>query len=247
MCGIIGIWAKNNIGKETIPLLPQALSTHKHRGPDHQDCKLYSKCGLGHTRLSVIDTDARSNQPFVSDDGRFTLVFNGEIYNYQELMEGLLTKGLNLVTLSDTEVLFYLLINEGEAALKKLNGFFALAFYDKQKETVLLAREKMGIKPLYIYEDSNQVTFASELYSFKKLELPLRINNSALNFYFGFTYFVEKNTVYKNVVKLNPGEFIVFKEGTKQSGNVKGLSKEKSNLSYQKATHELTNLITKCG
>lgn len=244
MCGIIGIWAKNNVGKEAIPLLSHALLSLKHRGPDHQDCKLYSKCGLGHTRLSIIDTDERSNQPFVSEDGRFTLVFNGEIYNYLSLKEGLVAQGTNFSTSSDTEVLFHLLMLEGEHALKKLNGFFAFAFYDNQNDTLLLARDRMGIKPLYVYEDANCVVFTSELHSFNEMQLPLSIDKSALNYYFGLTYLTENKTVYNDVLKLNPGELILFKDGAKRKVNYANIFVEKSDLNYLDATKKLTELIT---
>jgi asparagine synthase (glutamine-hydrolysing) len=85
LCGIIGIWAKNNLGIQELPKLSNALKSLKHRGPDNSSVQLYDKCGFGHTRLSIIDTDVRSNQPFISQDARYTMVFNGEIYNYPEL------------------------------------------------------------------------------------------------------------------------------------------------------------------
>ena len=142
----------------------------------------------------------RSNQPFVSEDERFSLVFNGEIYNYKDLKVDLLAQDITFKTSSDTEVLFELLRLEEEKALQKLNGFFALAFYDKEKDVLLLARDKMGIKPLYVYEDENCVIFASELSAFNEMKLPLVINKVALNSYFGLTYFTEKTRFMRTIL-----------------------------------------------
>lgn len=244
MCGIIGIWAKNNKGKEQIAQLPLALPSLKHRGPNHQDYKLYSKCGLGHARLSIIDTDERSNQPFVSDDERYTLVFNGEIYNYSELKQELEKDGVQFKTTSDTEVLFHLLINKGAAALNHLNGFFAFAFYDNQEEELLISRDGVGIKPLYVYEDDAVFLFSSEVQAFQSFDIDLQIDKLALNSYFGLTYFTENQTVYSNVNKLLPGGFVELKNGKKLEGNYCDYLTEKSNLSYQDTVKKLRDLLT---
>lgn len=219
MCGIIGIWAKNNNGKAQIPLLEKALTTIEHRGPDHSACKLYSNCGFGHARLSVIDTDSRSNQPFCSPDERYTLVFNGEIYNFRELRAELEEEGVVFKTESDTEVLFHLLINKGVEALDKLNGFFAFAFYDKAEETVLLARDRMGIKPLLIYEDRDKFVFASELHAFKAFETDWLLDDSALNDYFSLTYIPASKSILKKASKVEPGGYAII--------NNEGISFEK--------------------
>ncbi|MFT5822181.1 MAG: asparagine synthase (glutamine-hydrolyzing) [Crocinitomix sp.] len=245
MCGIIGIWAKNNQGKEQIAQLPLALSSLKHRGPDSQGYKLYSKCGLGHARLSIIDTDERSNQPFISDDRRYTLVFNGEIYNYLALKKGLEKEGVVFKTTSDTEVLLQLLIQKGKDALQELNGFFAFAFYDSVAEELMIARDRIGIKPLYIYENEAVFALSSEVSAFQQLNLNLEIDKEALNDYFGLTYFTEKRTVYTGMRKLLPGQYLMLKGLEVNEGKYSEESTQKTALNYENAIIELRKLLTK--
>ena len=213
MCGILGIWAGNNAGRAEIAKLPEALKAQNHRGPDHSDYKLYSRLGMGHNRLAVIDTTEGANQPFVSEDERYCLVFNGEIYNYQELKSQLLAEGVSFKTQSDTEVLFHLLVREGKEALSKLNGFFAFAFYDQKRDELLLARDRMGIKPLQIYQDQDKIIFASELKTIFGFEVDKTLNDSALNQYFSLTYFPLGNTVLSNCKELTPGSYMLIKDG----------------------------------
>ena len=152
MCGITGIFAFNEIGRFNLPNLSRATEALDHRGPDHQNIYVDDFVGLGHRRLSIIDLSNAANQPMSAENGRYQLIFNGEIYNYLELKKELTAFGINFDTESDTEVLLQLLIHEGKAALNKLNGFFAFAFYDLQKGEMLVARDRFGIKPLYYYE-----------------------------------------------------------------------------------------------
>ncbi|NOQ73999.1 MAG: asparagine synthase (glutamine-hydrolyzing) [Crocinitomix sp.] len=245
MCGIIGIWAKNNQGKEQIAQLPLALSSLKHRGPNNLAYKLYSKCGLGHARLSIIDTDERSNQPFLSEGGRYALVFNGEIYNYLELKKDLEKDGVVFKTTSDTEVLLQLLIKKGKAALQELNGFFAFAFYDTHEEVLLIARDQMGIKPLYIYEDDMVLVLSSEVSAFQQLDLNLKVDKEALNHYFGLTYFTEKRTVYNGMSKLFPGQYLILKGNERETGDYTEKNNQKTDLDYGAATLELRKLLSK--
>ncbi len=214
MCGIIGIWAKNKNGISQLDLLESAVLTLNHRGPDHQSYKLYSNCGLGHTRLSIIDKDARSNQPFLSRDERYALVFNGEIYNYTALKLNLEAEGVVFRTKSDTEVLLELLIRKGRAALDELDGFFAFAFYDQLENELFLARDRMGIKPLLVYEDENIVLFSSELTGFYHFDISKELNKKALDYYFSLTYIPAPFTILKSARKILPGHCIfVSKNG----------------------------------
>lgn len=244
LCGIIGIWAKNNSGKQEIYCLEEALYKLNHRGPDYQAYKLYSNFGFGHTRLSIIDTDSRSNQPFLSADGRYGLVFNGEIYNYRELKSNLEANGEFFTTESDTEVLFKLLIIHGKAALDLLDGFFAFAFYDHHTETVILARDRMGIKPLLVYEDESKLIFSSEMHALFGFSIDKTRDDKGLNQYFGLTYTVSPNTVLKGVRALNPGECAEIKHGQISVESYYHINLTETKLNYEAAQNELCRLIT---
>lgn len=212
MCGIVGIWAKNSRGESEFSKLSDSLDSIAHRGPDHQGIKLYSKVALGHRRLSIIDTNERSNQPFTDDSGNYALVFNGEIYNYRELRLGLEDRGVSFKTDSDTEVLFHLLKLDREKALPKLNGFFAFLFYDFERGDLLFARDRMGIKPLIMYEDGDKFLFGSEFDSFFQFNIEKSINASALNHYLGLTYIPAPHTLIERAFKVEPGHYGVVSE-----------------------------------
>ena len=180
MCGIVA-WAKHN-GCIAQSALSRATLALKHRGPDHQQTMLWSPgsrpklaapdpfdtsgrsglVGLGHTRLSVVDLDSRSNQPMLTDDGRYCLVYNGEIYNFRDLRLELEGRGRTFHTTSDTEVLLYSLIEWGPDATRKFTGMWAFAFVDTVARTVLLSRDRYGKKPLYYWLDHEDFVAASE-------------------------------------------------------------------------------------
>lgn len=243
MCGIIGIWAKNNLGIQEIPKLSNAVEKLKHRGPDAASFQLYENCGFGHTRLSIIDTDARSNQPFISEDARYTMVFNGEIYNYRELRTNLEQEGVHFKTNGDTEVLFELLKLKGKAALQLLDGFFAFAFYDAHEETILLARDRIGIKPLLVYEDEDKIIFCSELQPFFDFGIKVDLNETALNNYFGFTYTTAPATMLKNVVKILPGQLAEIKAGELHLAQYYSSEVAHSTLGFEEAKIQLRKLV----
>ncbi len=209
MCGIAGIKLFNNLPSTTDEAgLWDALSKQHHRGPDNTTVKLHGKSALGHNRLSIIDTNARSNQPFIDESERYSLVFNGEIYNFHELRAALEAKGCAFKTTSDTEVLFYLLIEKKAAALDDLRGCFAFAFYDQQEDYMLLARDRMGINPLLYSLQDDRLLFGSELFVFKNLGIKGTISDDALNDYFRYTYIPAPKTIYEEVQKLPAGHYI---------------------------------------
>ena len=162
MCGIAGyyLFSESHVG---IDLLGMNKSM-QHRGPDANGFFENNTIGLAHNRLSIIDLDARANQPLQDSTGQYRIIFNGELYNYKFLKDYLAkTFNQQFTTSSDTEVLLYLLIHEGESALNKLNGMFAFAFYDLHREVLLIARDHVGIKPLYYASSRSDVVFSSEL------------------------------------------------------------------------------------
>ncbi|MGV3632421.1 MAG: asparagine synthase (glutamine-hydrolyzing) [Bacteroidota bacterium] len=209
MCGIAGIKLFNNLPSKTDEAsLWNALQTQTHRGPDNTTVKIHGYSALGHNRLSIIDTNVRSNQPFTDESGRYSLIFNGEIYNFHELKTALESKGYSFKTTSDTEVLFFLLIEKKAAALEELRGCFAFAFYDRQEDYMLLARDRMGINPLLYSLQDDRLLFGSELFVFKGLGLTCTISDDALNDYFRYTYIPAPKTIYNEIQKLPAGHYI---------------------------------------
>lgn len=205
LCGILGIWSKNKLPDTCKSQLERGLEIIKHRGPDYQSYKSYSNAILGHVRLSIIDPNPRSNQPFI-DDKRYALVFNGEIFNYQSLKAKI--KNVEFKTNSDTEILYYLLIQYGEEAIAWLDGFYAFAFYDVEKNDLLLARDRMGIKPLYFYENEDQLIFSSELDAFMAFDIDRSLCDSAVNYLFSTTYIPGPDSILKNGKKLLPNHLL---------------------------------------
>jgi len=244
LCGIIGIWSKNIQGLSQLDRMDEAVKSLHHRGPDGSGYKIYSNCAFGHTRLSILDIDERSNQPFCSEDGRYTLVFNGEIYNYQVLRNRLIEEGIQFRTSSDTEVLFQLLIQKGEEALHLLDGFFAFAFYDALENDMLIGRDRLGIKPLIVYEDAKSLIFSSELASLYTFEIDKTLDQEALNAYFAFTYIPAPKTILKYARKLLPGSLIRIKNETLVERNYYKPSAQLSALTYEESKSKIRAGLT---
>lgn len=165
MCGICGYVSSKN---HDISILRRMNDRMVHRGPDAGSEKQWKfsethQIGLGHRRLSVIDLSEAANQPLSTEDGLYTIIFNGEIYNYRELREELRKEGLHFNTEGDTEVILEGYRRWGVSVLDRLNGMFAFALYDRSKRELLLARDRIGIKPLYYWEIKNNIVFASTL------------------------------------------------------------------------------------
>lgn len=166
MCGIVGVIRK---GRESpAAVVAGMLSAIRHRGPDDTGVFLENLpgdawLGLGHNRLSILDLTSRGHQPMASPDGRYVLVYNGEVYNYLEIARELGRDAVVDMSPGDTAVVLAALIKWGPQALTRFNGMWALAFYDRAKGTLLLSRDRMGVKPLYVYRDERQLIFASEI------------------------------------------------------------------------------------
>lgn len=160
MCGIAGIVKYNKQKAEETRLL-QMMHRMKYRGPNDEGTFIHDGVGLGHVRLSILDLSTAGHQPM--ENGRYAMVFNGEVYNYVELREELITLGHTFHTQTDSEVLLEAYTEWGEACLDRLNGMFAFAIYDKQSGEVFIARDRFGVKPLYYYQSDEELIFASEI------------------------------------------------------------------------------------
>lgn len=206
MCGICGVLG--SIAPSDPDLVERMMDTLRHRGPDGEG-RWHSPTGLlGHRRLAIIDVD-HGHQPMVSPDGRYALIFNGEIYNYLELRQELIRKGVKFRTFSDTEVLLNLLVHDGVAGLNRLNGMFAFCWIDSHSGEWILARDPFGIKPLYYHQRNGRLVFASEIKALLKDDaLNSHANWGALQEYLTFQFTLGDKTLFEDVRKLAPATYL---------------------------------------
>ncbi len=245
MCGITGIYTFTTSAQVHLNQVNAAVATLSKRGPDHHAVLLHPPVALGHARLSIIDTSEAAHQPFTDPTGRYSLVFNGEIYNYRQLRKTLEQKGIVFHTTSDTEVLLNLLIHEGHDALHQLNGFFAFAFYDQQEASLFLARDRMGIKPLLYYNDEHQFVFGSEMKSLLAYNIPRNVDMTSLYAYLQLNYIPAPATALEGVKKLPPGHCLHIQQQQIRSWAYYNIpySKEYTPLSYEAAQQQLVTLL----
>ncbi len=207
MCGIAGY---NFNHPEIIKQMTELL---RHRGPDDEGHYHDNQVSLGHRRLSIIDTSICGRQPMHYE--HLSIVYNGEIYNFLELRRDLETSGYRFTSQTDTEVVLLAYHRWGSDCVNRFNGMWAFCIYDRQKRELFLSRDRFGIKPLYYYFDDNRFVFASELKAFRPHNLNLRINHTAVNFFFYQKYIGSDLTIYENCRKLKPAENLVFNLETK--------------------------------
>jgi asparagine synthase (glutamine-hydrolysing) len=212
MCGIAGVLSRSAVSREDIESMTQVLA---HRGPDAHGYYMRDGVALGHRRLSIIDLDARANQPFHSRNGRFVIVFNGEIYNYQSLAAELVSVGVSLRTTSDTEVLVEAFGVWGTGFVQKLRGMFALAIYDNLERRLYLYRDRVGKKPLYYASAEGAFVFASEIKSILKhpSAKPI-VSKKTISSFLQLGYIPQPNTFFQGIFKFPAGHYgIVTTEG----------------------------------
>jgi asparagine synthase (glutamine-hydrolysing) len=213
MCGIAGYLGLSIREEDREPLLRKMCSAIIHRGPDDDGYYTDSVVGLGMRRLSIIDLST-GHQPIHSADGKKHIVFNGEIYNYRELRQKLINNGYPFSTDSDTEVIVAEYQQNGYKCLQQLNGMFAFALWDEITSELFLARDRMGVKPLYYYWDGFRFLFASEIKALLASDLVSReINFQAVWDFLTFRYIPQPQTIWKNIFKLPPGHFLTLRAG----------------------------------
>ena len=212
MCGITGYYILKQQAVPNLSKVRQSTDKIILRGPDCGNVYSNDRVALGHRRLSVIDTSHAADQPMQDVSGRYTLVFNGEIFNYRELSQNKLQKKWQEIggakTTSDTEVLLYLLIEYGAACLSWLSGFFAFAFYDNERNELILARDRYGKKPLLFYQDDTCVAFASEMKALVAWDIPKELDYTVLHQYLQLNYIPQPQSIYKGVQKLKPAHYL---------------------------------------
>lgn len=209
MCGITGIKAFNEVGRIHMIHLTASTQCLAKRGPDFQKTFNDYFVGLGHCRLSIIDVSENANQPMSDPAGRYHIIFNGEIFNYKQLRQSLMRQGISFRTQSDTEVLLQLYMLYGKESLNHLNGFFAFAIYDSAKDELFIARDRLGIKPLYYCFDDDKLLFASEMKAILAYKTPKKLSEEALLVYLQLNYIPAPLTILDNIYKLQPGHFIL--------------------------------------
>src|SRR5215470_3428684 len=209
MCGICGIFEFER--REPLPeqLIHNMNQTIVHRGPDDEGIYLGAGCAFGFRRLSIIDLSG-GHQPLCNEDHSLWVMLNGEIYNYPELRKDLESRGHSFSTHSDTETIVHLYEEYGESCFARLRGMFAIALWDSNNRKLLLARDRVGKKPLYYAADGKRIIFGSELKALLATgAIPRDLDPQALSDYFSFGYIPAPKTIYRSVRKLHPGHYLV--------------------------------------
>ena len=218
----------------------QKLEKIRFRGPDNISVLKNENISLGHLRLSILDLDKRSNQPFIFE--YLTLVYNGEIYNFKEVKNSLIQEGYSFETTSDTEVLLKGYHAWGEKILDRINGMFAFAVYDENKKSVFIARDRLGVKPLYYSWQNGELELCSQLAPLNKGKL----DQEAISIYLQTGYIPSPFSIYEEIKKLPPGQYATFnlRENKKETHSYWDLKEvEESDISYEDAKEQLHDLI----
>jgi asparagine synthase (glutamine-hydrolysing) len=246
MCGICGVVLTNGeVDREAVRRMSDLLT---HRGPD--DAGLYAKgrAALGHRRLSIIDLSVDGHQPMTNEDETLWLVYNGEIYNYRGVAEELARRGHTFRSRTDSEVIIHGYEEWGEECLERFNGMFAFALWDEKRGELFMARDRLGVKPLYYYTDAKKIVFASELKAILHYPGVARdLDLEALGDYFSLNYIPPPRTPFKHIRQIEPGHFAVWKDGevkTKKYWDVRFENGNGHSLSEAEVIPQLLDLVT---
>jgi asparagine synthase (glutamine-hydrolysing) len=204
MCGIVGFnWEDD----KTIRSLTAML---QHRGPEQEGFHVGNGVSIGHKRLCIIDLSEKGRQPIYNEDDTICITYNGEIFNFETLRQALIKEGHNFVSKTDTEVLVHGYEQWGTGLLEKINGQFAFCIFDRKNNILFLARDRLGIKPLYYYDDGEKFIFGSELKVFLKSDIKKHINKKSLDYYLLFGNTPSGQSILENVRKVLPGSYIIY-------------------------------------
>ena len=208
MCGIAGLWMKDPAAAPLREWLDRMAEVLAHRGPDGRGELVDGPLGLVHTRLAIIDLES-GQQPMSTSDGQVTIAYNGEIYNYREERERLTARGHRFRTRSDTEVILELFRERGEEFPERLRGMFALALWDRARRRLYLARDRFGIKPLYLYEDARCLAFASEAKALLALPfVPREADPLAIKEYLTLQHTLGSRSAFRGIRRLEPARLL---------------------------------------
>jgi len=206
ICGIVNFDGSDPVDRIVIERMTESLA---HRGPDDAGYFVEGRVGLGHRRLSIIDLSG-GRQPIFNEDRSAAIVFNGEIYNYRDLAETLKTAGHTFRTRSDTETILHAYEEYGDDCVQQLRGMFGFAIWDGAKQRLLLARDRLGVKPVYYYRDRHFLAFASEIKSLLEIRsIPREVDPDAFDMYLSLRYVPGPRTMFKNIFRLQPGHVLV--------------------------------------
>jgi asparagine synthase (glutamine-hydrolysing) len=233
MCGINGFNFRDQA------LIEAMVKKTHHRGPDDSGVFVDEHISLGHNRLSIIDLSSAGHQPMISPDNNLVIIFNGEIYNFAEIKKELEAQGYIFRSKTDTEVILLGFQAWGVKIFEKLNGIFALAVWDKKNETLYLARDPFGVKPLYYFWQNNKFIFSSEIKSILEHPVNRELSVDALNIYFRFLYIPAPATAFKNIYKLPAGKFLVLKNRQIEIKDYYHLEFGQQYTDYQQAKYDV--------
>jgi asparagine synthase (glutamine-hydrolysing) len=243
MCGICGKLIFDPAATVSPALVKSMADTIGHRGPDDDGYFTSGPVGMGFRRLSIIDLSG-GHQPLSNEDGSIHIVFNGEIYNYQELRQFLLGRGHTFRTQSDTETIVHLYEELGEACVEQLRGMFAFAIWDDRSKSLFLARDRVGIKPLYYAQTPNSITFASEIKALlADPEMKAEVRISMIDRFLTFDYLPGEETLFKNIYKLPAGHSLSFRAGKSYKRQYWDLHFEPSPSTFRQAKSRLFDLL----
>ncbi len=245
MCGIAGIVNKKNHQPVSIETLKSMVAYLQHRGPDQFGAYRDKNCGMVNTRLSILDI-AGGQQPIANEDQSLWIVYNGEIFNDLELRDHLIKLGHHFQTHTDTEVVLHMYESYGPDALRYLNGQFAIAIWDSNEKSLFLARDRMGIRPLYYFQDHQRLIFGSEIKAFLGIpDWDPEIDNSVLQQIFTYWGPLSPKTIFKNVFELPAGTYMLLKNGESEIKRYWSLNftDNKSNKTEATYLEEFENLL----
>lgn len=244
MCGIAGLFLRDKTTADPL-IMHRMTDAIKHRGPDAAGFFHRGPVSFGHRRLSIIDLSEKSNQPFHEASGRYSIIFNGEIYNYQEIKNQLADYAFQ--SSGDTEVVLAAYIKWGKDCFKMLKGMFAFAIWDDLEHRLILVRDRLGVKPLYYFESGSLVLFASEIRSILASELvPRKLDRKALWDYFAFQSFQRPTSIIEGINELPPGTFMEYYENRvsiKPYWSLTGNFQDSSRVSYEDTKAQLKQLL----